>query len=597
MEKKKYSFTSNIKFHYCNLLKWEPKMFFAGIFIIFPSLMESLMNALLPAIVVSGVEERWEYDKYVFWLIIIVFLMWVFGLCKAGLKEYCDKYNFAYRVRYMKLYAEKKMSLDYEILENKDLQDLANEAHVAVFQGRGIEEAVTVFTSFAINIFGLIIYAVLLTRINVCLVVVIAFTEIIVMMLLRNAKKNEDKIWPDISEEIRKMEYLTAKTGDSIAGKDIRLFHMKEWLATKYNDSLQRMERKAAKTQNGYLCANVCEQLLVFIKNSIAYILLIGIWSRGRITISEFIFYIAVINNCSQFFSGMIQNLNAFGLISQYFGYLRAFLEVNNNWKGGIKVDSVKTPVEIEFRNVTFAYGENTPPILKNFNLIIKSGEKVALLGLNGAGKTTIVKLLCGFYQPQSGVILINGVDRNKYSRDEFYKLISAVFQDSVLLPITLQENITNSCEDNVDERKLKQVLSDAGFFEKYESLEKKGNSLMVKEVNEKAVDFSGGEKQKILFARALYKDAPIVILDEPTAALDPIGESELYMKFQMAMEEKTVIFISHRMSTTAFCNRIIFLEDGQIVETGTHEQLMDRKGRYYELYQLQGQYYKKNPV
>ena len=208
-------------------------------------------------------------------------------------------------------------------------------------------------------------------------------------------------------------------------------------------------------------------------------------------------------------------------------------------------------------------------------------------------GKTTLVKLLCGFYRPDRGRILINGIPASDFAREEYFELISVLFQDSALLPMTLDFNLTGKGAEAIDRKRLTWALKVSGFWEKYQSLPQKGQSLLVREVSG-SVDFSGGEKQKLLFARALYKEAPLMILDEPTAALDPIAENEMYLKFDEAARGRTCLYISHRLSSTRFCDRILLMEQGQVMEEGTHEELMARGGRYRELFEMQSRYYRE---
>ncbi len=247
----------------------------------------------------------------------------------------------------------------------------------------------------------------------------------------------------------------------------------------------------------------------------------------------------------------------------------------------------------MELKNVSFTYEGADKPVISNMNLKINAGEKLALIGLNGAGKTTLVKLICGFYAPTKGEILLNGIPIEDFSREQYYSLISVLFQDYTILPVAIDENIASCGKEQISKDRLYETLQQSGFKERYDRLTKGGDSLLAKDVNRDAVDFSGGEKQRLLFARALYKDAPLLILDEPTASLDPIAENEIYMKYGEVTKGKTSVYISHRLSSTRFCDRIVLLEDGNIVESGTHDTLMKHNGKYAQLYELQSQYYK----
>ena len=223
----------------------------------------------------------------------------------------------------------------------------------------------------------------------------------------------------------------------------------------------------------------------------------------------------------------------------------------------------------------------------------VGKGENIAIVGENGAGKTTAVKLLCGLYYPTSGEILINGKNNRDFSSDSYFNLFSAVFQDYYFMPMTIAENVCTTL--NYDKEKLFAAFEKAGISDKINTLPDKEKSYMIKDVYKNAVDFSGGEKQKLLLAKAIYKNAPVLILDEPTAALDPIAENELYLKYNEMTSGKISFFISHRLSSTRFCDRILFIKDGKIAESGTHDELMALKGLYYRMYQVQSYYYKEN--
>jgi ABC-type multidrug transport system fused ATPase/permease subunit len=257
-----------------------------------------------------------------------------------------------------------------------------------------------------------------------------------------------------------------------------------------------------------------------------------------------------------------------------------------------ISTPDIVTPPSIIFENVSFSYDNSEEPVLQDFNMEIMAGEKIALIGVNGAGKTTLVKLMCGFYQPCEGRVLINGVDTKYYLRDDLYALFSAVFQDIMILPYTLAENIALRPAAEVDGMRVADSLKRAGLWDYIESLPHGIDSMMLRITDKDGLLLSGGQQQKLLLARALYKDAPMLILDEPTAALDPIAESEIYEQYHELAQRKTALYISHRLASTRFCDRIIYLNNGQAEEVGTHDELMALDGGYAHMYEVQSHYY-----
>lgn len=269
-------------------------------------------------------------------------------------------------------------------------------------------------------------------------------------------------------------------------------------------------------------------------------------------------------------------------------------------------ISELTLPVEITFQDVSFSYSVPdaacgdvskdkavSGQIFRHFNLTIHGGEKVALVGVNGAGKTTFVKLLCGIYEPQEGRILLNGIDRREFPRAEVYKLFSAVFQEKFLPPFLVGESVSLQAEWN--EERVWKALGDAGLRESFTDRGITSDSYYGKDIDEAGVELSGGQEQRFLLARALYKDAPILVLDEPTAALDPIAESEIYDSYLKFSENKTALFISHRLASTRFSDRILLLEGGRVLEEGTHEELIARGQRYAEMFQVQSSYYEKS--
>ena len=264
----------------------------------------------------------------------------------------------------------------------------------------------------------------------------------------------------------------------------------------------------------------------------------------------------------------------------------------NNMYQGSLTTEKRRdNKYEIEFRNVSFKYPGSNSYALKNVNLKFNIGEKLAIVGMNGSGKTTFIKLLCRLYDPTEGTILLNGIDIRKYRYDEYMNIFSIVFQDFKLFAMPLGENVATSSD--YDKEKVLSVLEKAGFGERLEKMSKGLETHLYKQLDKEGVEISGGEAQKIAIARALYKDAPFIILDEPTAALDPVAEAEIYEKFSEMVDDRTAVYISHRLSSCKFCDEIAVFHEGRVVQKGTHfDLLQDSKGKYYELWNAQAQYY-----
>jgi ABC-type multidrug transport system fused ATPase/permease subunit len=246
---------------------------------------------------------------------------------------------------------------------------------------------------------------------------------------------------------------------------------------------------------------------------------------------------------------------------------------------------------------VSFAYPKSEKYIIENVSFKIEKGEKIAIVGNNGAGKTTLIKLLSGLYQPSGGSIKINGRNISEYNRDDYYSIISPVFQDIYLYPVSIAQNIALCKSSSINNNKLSQTVQFAGLQNKIDSLPDGYDTLLMKSVEDNAIELSGGEKQKLALSRALYKDGLLLILDEPTAALDPIAENEIYLHYNEFAKDKTSIFISHRLASTRFCDHIFFLDSGNIIETGSHDELMAQNGRYAEIFNIQSYYYKKGAI
>jgi ATP-binding cassette subfamily B protein len=316
-----------------------------------------------------------------------------------------------------------------------------------------------------------------------------------------------------------------------------------------------------------------------------------------ELPVDQFVLLFAAIGGFSGWITGILDELSTLQRRSLEYCRLREFLEFPDSFEraGGeyIEPEHGRTH-SLEMRNVSFRYPGVEEDALQGINLTIRAGEKLAIVGLNGAGKTTLVKLLCGFYDPTEGEVLIDGRDIRVFDRDRYYSLFTAVFQDFNILPVTIAVNGAPDNRADIDEERVMRCLDLAGVSGKVDLLPERVDSLLGREVNNEAVELSGGETQRLMLARALYKDAPILILDEPTAALDPIAESRLYLKYNELSADKTSVFISHRLASTRFCDRVILLDGKTLAESGTHDELLAAGNKYAELFEIQSKYYRE---
>ena len=406
---------------------------------------------------------------------------------------------------------------------------------------------------------------------------------------IKNNKKSYNTMMGNI-ESNRKSRYFYEICSNYKYGKDIRLYNMQGMM----RDEIEKCKLLVEKTWKGYtIYSSLTNSLVIFgnkILTLIAY-LYVGLKAYyGLITVGNVVVYVGAITLISMGVTNMITCYSSLNLFNTYLEHYFDFLNIETKMNYGEVEGNIQQDFTIEFKNVSFTYPNQKEPALKDVNLIIMPGEKIALVGKNGAGKTTLIKLLCRLYEPSSGEILINNIPLYEYSKEFLNKMFSVVFQDFKLFSYSIKENIMASFEG--DDDKLMLAIEQAGIKSRIDLMEKGIDTIIYQRNTEAGIEISGGEAQKIAIARALYKDSPIVILDEPTAALDPRSEAEIYEKFNTLVENKMSIFISHRMSSTKFCDKVVVLEKGSINEMGTHIELLKNNGIYYQMWQAQAKYY-----
>lgn len=444
------------------------------------------------------------------------------------------------------------------------------------------------------NVGGLIAYLFILSSFDPFLLLIIILTCFISFFVSRYANNWHYANKAEGEKYYHKKRYIRDKAESIKLAKDIRIFNLKDWL----NELLDVVHNQylafRLKGEKVDLLADIIEVVLTVIRNGIAYIYLINMTLNDGLSVSSFILYFVAITTLTNWVMGVLKEISTLHKECLDISSLREFLDYPEPFKFDDGKDiPLASNYEIRLENVSFHYPECDKDIIHNLNLTIHPREKLAIVGLNGAGKTTLVKLICGLLSPSEGRVLLNGDDISDFNRNKYYELFSAVFQDFSILDVTIAEEIAQ-CKDNIDYQRIKECIDYAGLSDTIDKLPQGLNTHIGREVYLDGVLLSGGQMQRLMLARALYKNGPILLLDEPTAALDPLAESEIYQKYSDMANNKTSLFISHRLASTRFCDRIILIEDGGIKEEGSHEDLLKLNGEYAKLFEVQSRYYKQ---
>lgn len=444
------------------------------------------------------------------------------------------------------------------------------------------------------NIGGLIAYLFILSSFDSFLLLVVILTCFISFFVSRHANNWHYANKAEGEKYYHKKRYIRDKAESIKLAKDIRIFNLKDWL----NELLDLVHNQylafRLKGERVDLLADVTEVVLTVIRNGIAYIYLINMTLNDGLSVSSFVLYFVAISTLTNWVMGVLKEMSTLHKECLDISSLREFLDYPEPFKFDDGKDiPLASNYEIKLENVSFHYPESDKDIIHNLDLTIHPREKLAIVGLNGAGKTTLVKLICGLLSPSEGRVLLNGDDISDFNRNKYYELFSAVFQDFSILDVTIAEEIAQ-CKDNIDYQRIKECIDYAGLSDTIDKLPKGLNAHIGREVYLDGVLLSGGQMQRLMLARALYKNGPILLLDEPTAALDPLAESEIYQKYSDMANNKTSLFISHRLASTRFCDRIILIKDGGIREEGSHEDLLKLNGEYAKLFEVQSRYYKQ---
>ena len=596
---KEYGLWSNIRYILGYALKQDKKFYFLiPLGMVVAPLMQYLWN-FISKFVIDMITGEGEIRS-------LFFLMAGFTLLQiistmANTYYYSDYGWRCIRFRFLLMNNEqnyKIMKIRYEHLEDSDVMDCYSKAKNACNDNmNGVEGMMRSLIDFSREVMVAMVGLMILGTMNVWIVGLMFVLAGISFLTSNHINATAKKtVWDPLATWWRKKYYMTDVTTNFDVAKDIRMFHVKDWLLEKLHGLNETRYQSQKKNASLWLIAGIVSNVCWALAQGIVYGWLIFSMAKGNITLGNFSLYVATTEGFFQHINTLLTNVRNLLARSREVDDFRSFVDFDRNEKksAGIPVPEAKN-YEFRFENVSFRYPKAENFALKKLNLTLNAGERLAVVGLNGAGKTTFIKLLLRLYEPTEGTIYLNGVDVNTYDRDDYYRVFSPVFQDVNLFAFPLAENVSMKPPVETNKKAAEQCLQAAGFAERLQELSAGVDTEVLKVIHDDGVDFSGGEKQKLALARALYKNAPVVILDEPTAALDALAENKLYQDFDKLIGGKTAVYISHRLSSTQFCDKVAMFAGGELVEYGTHESLLKKDGAYAEMFRVQAQYYVEN--
>ena len=589
-----YSTKDNLVFFFKEVWKYDKRILVHIVLAGISEMFMPLARLGLTAIIIDAVADGQTDNFFVRFagLILVVLILTI--LAKTSMTTLQMKGN-AFRVQFMNKLSVKLTDIDFSLFDGNEGQEKINKASgTADSPEKVFQRGLLVAEALVKNVLGLLVYSFLLAEIHWGFIILVAGSSLVNFFYSVHVNKKEDQNKEKVAPINRKLNYIKEKTGEFNRAKDMRMYKMEFWFGEVFEGLIQQKFFYLSNILRKKFIGNTLSGLFTLFIDLVAYVYLIQLIIAGGISVASFTVYFGAIATLSNWISGTMNRAVDINKMVLEIDDFREFMNTESqmNHGKGISINLEKTKrLSIEFDRVSYRYPESEEDTIKDFSVKIEPGEKIALVGINGAGKSTLIKLLTGLYRPTEGTIKVNGYAVDEYNVHDYYDLFSVVFQDYYELPITLEEMVIQGKDKDMS--KLDEIESRTGLKEILNQFPEKGQTRLVKRVYSDAVDLSGGQKQTLQLAKALYKDGPILVLDEPTAALDPIAESNIYNQYEELSKEKTSIFISHRLASTRFCDRILFMENGNIVEQGTHSELMEEKGKYYDMFEAQSYYYK----
>ena len=607
MRKEKINYIDNIVKVFSYVIKQSLKNNKKYIFLLFPitaiKVLQPFPVLVFPKVIIDSLFIKRNLNLALYYVVFLASSMLILNLLNSVLSSKYDILKEEMKQKYLRDLSNEVMQFNYENLENSKIVEKINRAKLSItgdvdwssrsLQGnKGLDAISGEFINIITSIFQIFGAVFILSKLNFLIIVVIILVVVINAVTASIKKRSDYNRRKKTSREGDRSNYCYWAINDRAYGKEIRQNVMQSFLLKKYRNARKGLLDARFRNYTTNIKADCISTFANCLQELITYVYLILQVSYNKITIGSFTMYASTIYSLSTFITELI---NSFLNMSFFSYYLRDYVDIMNMKREEYVLKSQVyepgNPKDIQFCDVWFKYPESLDYILKGVSITIKKGEKLSVVGENGAGKSTFIKLLLKLYKPQKGKILYGGKDIWDLDTDEYLKCVSAIFQDYKIYSASIKENIGF---DEINESLILKALKNVGFEDEIKSFPKGLNTHLTKDFHEDGTEVSGGQGQKLAMARMFYKASGVLVFDEPTASLDPIAEYRLYMNFNRLISNKSAIYISHRLSSSRFCDKIAVFKEGKICEYGSHKDLIKLQGIYHKMFMAQASYYNK---
>ena len=594
---KKYGLFNNLRWYLTYLRKDEPSLAWTATGLAIDKAAAALLGVFTPALLVGAIVQHATLGEFA----------WLAGLTGLGLAitSEVDYLLMTHdNVKSTKLrtviemdFHQKQWDLDYDQISSGKVQGLA---HTAFSKGLSWTyagaEAIYIFgRGSLIDIATLLVFLATLSAVIpwvFALVLLSAAISYAGLSWYRKWYQTNNVNWNKLS---RQQAYISRNAYALENGKDIRMFGMASWYHTHLDRLLSLQDAWQRRNSLRHFLGAQVGELAGLCRDALVYGSLVIAVTQGSLSIAQFTLMFGMTSGFITLLDQLLKDFSGLQTASIDLQELREFMTLKPRTPARPLTTSEQTqlrqrPVTIHFDHVTFRYPEAKTASLKDVSFTLEAGQKLAIVGVNGAGKSTLARLMMGLLHPTSGTILINGLNADLLPLATRFSLFAPVFQETIVLALSLADNV--ALTNPPQPQRVESALKDAGLADFVVTLPQKAHTPMTRYTRDDGIELSGGQSQKLMLARALYKDAPVLVLDEPTAALDAIAENEVYQEYAQLASGKTSLFISHRLASTRFCDTILFMDHGQVLESGTHDQLIANNGRYAQMYHIQSKYY-----